>query len=84
MTVDPLFSGFTALPDNQLMAVDDLLRSRHAYFKEGVVMAETVVKAITASRRLLYYDRKEFREQRRLGIAFFIVTCLLDALVCSL
>jgi hypothetical protein len=66
------------------MSVDDLLKSRHDYFPQGIYIAGTFIKDFLGLRRQIYYDAVEFRENRRLGFYFFIVTCILDVAVCSI
>lgn len=81
---DTGFSGFKALPDEHEISVDELLRARREFFKEGEEIAATLMKDITAEQRLMYYDREEFREQRNWGIVYFLVTCILDTVVMAL
>ena len=82
--LDPGFTGFKALPDDHAFPIDQLLRGRREFFPQGVYIGSTLMKDVTAERRLLYFDRKEFRENRRLGFYFFVVTCILDVIVCSI
>ena len=66
------------------MPTAELLRSRKDFFPEGISLASTFIKDLTAAKRLKYHDRKEFRDQRRMGYVFIVLTALLDTLVCTL
>jgi hypothetical protein len=78
------FDSFKPLPDDHRVAVSDLLASRRKNFKEGEEMAATLMRDITADRRILYHDRAEYREQRLYGFIFFILTCMLDGVVSAI
>ena len=79
---DPLYTGMKPLPDDHLIPVDELVASRLKYFDEGNRIGTSMMNSYTGERRLVYSDKREFRENMRYGAVFFVATCLLDWLVC--
>lgn len=75
------FSNYKSPEEDHQVSIEDLLQSRRLHFKEGEDMAGTLMKDITAERRILYYDRSENREQRFYGYIFFCLTMVLDTIV---
>lgn len=79
---DPLFTGFKPLPDEHIIPVEDLLRSRRKYFKEGTSVANNLMSTYTGERRMYYTDKLDTKETMRMGFAFFVGTCILDFIIC--
>lgn len=60
------------------MKYNDLLIARHKYFIDGISVAHQLMIGYTGERRLYYSDKKEFRENLKMGFVFFVGTCLID------
>ena len=81
---DPLFTGFKPLPDEHLICVEDLLKSRRKYFKEGTTLAHSVMSSYTGDRRMFYTEKMDTNETIRYGLLFFIGTCISDWVICMM
>lgn len=75
---DPNFTGFKPLPEEHRVALTDLLISRNKYFIEGISVGHNFMSTYTGDKRLQHADKKEFRDNLKMGLAFFVGTCLLD------
>ena len=79
---DPLFTGFKPLPDDHVIPLDDLLKSRRKYFKEGTEVAHNLMSTYTGERRMYYTEKLDTRDTLRMGFVFFVGTCILDWIIC--
>lgn len=79
---DPNHSGFKPIPDDHIMPLSDLLKSRNLYFKEAVTIGRGFLTEYCTEIKKMYEDRREFRSTARNGAIFFVATCLLDWLIC--
>ena len=81
---EPTYSGFSPLPDIHMLPRDDIIKGRRKYFPESDHVALTFMKDYIGERRLYYHNIVENRQTMRSGFIFFIVTCILDVIVCTI
>jgi hypothetical protein len=66
------------------MSAAQLMKARRDFYEEGSDVGAQFMRDYTGSRNTYYNDKAENRQTLRRGAAFFVVTCLLDWLVCSI
>ena len=81
---DPAHSGFKPLADDHRMPVDELIAARATFFPEGAQVSGSFLSHLVTERKQFYEDKRELRQIFRIGVVFFIGTCLADFLVCSI
>jgi hypothetical protein len=72
------FSGFQPLDDDYVMPMQEVIKTRCEYFKEGNEVSSELMKAYVADRKEYYNEKADNRETINNGIIFFIVTVLAD------
>ena len=82
--IDPKYSGFKQVDDNDEMLASDIYIGRQQYFDEGNSIAKKFVDAYIASRHEHYNGVNEFRKNVLYGSVFLVVICALDWHVCNM
>ena len=72
------FSGFQPLDDDYVMPMQDVIKTRCMYFKEGNEVSSELMKSYIADRKEFYSEKADNRETINNGIIFFIITVLAD------
>jgi hypothetical protein len=65
------------------MPTNELIRGRKSFFPEGDHIAKSFLESIKANLREEENNDIENRDNMRYGTYFFIATCLLDWVICT-
>ena len=72
------FSGFQPLDDDHVMPMQDVIKTRCTYFKEGNEVSSELIKSYIADRKEHYNEKADNRETLQNGVIFFIITVVAD------
>jgi len=81
---DPTYTGFKPLPDSFLMPTAELARGRRSFFPDGERVAKFFMETVKDNLQEEENNHTENQENLRNGTYFFIATCFLDWIVCTL
>jgi hypothetical protein len=84
VTTDPKFSGFQTIEDTMKMTSQQLQKARRDYYEGGTEVGLQFMRDYVGARNQYYNDKAENRQTLRRGAVFFVATCLLDWLVCTI
>lgn len=81
---DPNFSGFQSISDTASMSAAQLTKARRDFYEGGTEVGQQFMRDYVGHRQAHYNDKAENRQTLRRGAVFFVATCLLDWLVCTI
>lgn len=78
---DPTFTVHKPFPAEHTFTLAEVLKSRKEFFTECEVLSKEFMTAYINERKTHYSNKEENNKNLRMGIYYFIATCLLDWLI---
>jgi len=78
------YKGFHSLSNDLYISIDDIIQSQQLYYPNHKNISVDFFNDYITNRNEHYHEKKDNNDMLKKGVAFVIVTCLLDWFICSL